>query len=264
MSAERNLPQNHEKSSASQTSSRRCWNPAKSAESWSTPAEKLRQIKPTKKEKRKIPSNQRRWSPVNVTDSWSHCLKHGTTIEKEKLRQIEAKEKEKLRQTKPKKEKNFVKSPLEPRQRNGFMVPCLKHGTTIEPTSKSGGNLITKSKPNKKENSSNRRLPGKRKERKRKLREIDSRPPLQRKPSHRRRLAEATVLSDFPIRDCARIVLPNVYATFSRNISSNRRTPKNYVKLIHACPYNATHLIAKRSTVIYTTNENCSNLPKNT
>ena len=43
----------------------------------------------------------------------------------------------------------FVKStPLEPRQRNGFMVPCLKHGTTIEPTSKSGGNLITKSKPN--------------------------------------------------------------------------------------------------------------------
>ena len=42
---------------------------------------------------RKIPSNQRRWSPVNVTESWSHCLKHGTTIEKEKLRQIEAKEK---------------------------------------------------------------------------------------------------------------------------------------------------------------------------
>ena len=80
------------------------------------------------------------------------------------------------RSPKRKKEK-FVKStPLEPRQRNGFMVPCLKHGTTIEPTSKSGGNLITKSKPNKKEISSNRRL------------------------------AEATVPSNFPVRDCARIV----------------------------------------------------------
>ena len=42
--------------------------------------------------------------------------------------------------------KNFVKSPLEPRQRNGFMVPCLKHGTTIEPISKSGGNHIAKEK----------------------------------------------------------------------------------------------------------------------
>ena len=39
-------------------------------------------------------------------------------------------------ETKP--EKNTVKSSLEPRQRNGFMVPCLKHGTTIEPISKSG------------------------------------------------------------------------------------------------------------------------------
>ena len=116
-------------------------------------AEKLRQIKPMKKEKRKIPSN-RRWSPVNVTESWSYCLKHGTTIEK-------------FRQTKPKKNssnqrrwspvnvteswsfawnigttigrsqvslggdqiakekrKNSVKStPLEPRQSNGVMVP---------------------------------------------------------------------------------------------------------------------------------------------
>ena len=50
-------------------------------------------------------------------ESWSHCLKHGTTIEKEKLRQIEAKGKGKITsiQTKEK----FVKStptPLEPRQ----------------------------------------------------------------------------------------------------------------------------------------------------
>ena len=65
---------------------------------------------------------------------------------------------EKLRQIKAKGKEKFVKStPLEPRQRNGFMVPCLKHGTTIEPTSKSGGNLITKSKPNKKEKISSNR-----------------------------------------------------------------------------------------------------------
>ena len=47
----------------------------------------------------------------------------------------------------------------------------------------------------------------------------------------------------------------------SRNISSNRRTPKISVKLIHVCPYNATHLIAERSIVIFTTKFTSIQLP---
>ena len=73
------ITSNHEKSSASQTSSRRRWNPAKSVESWSTPAEKF----PSNQDPREVcvevatvPQNperslasQRRrcWNPVKST-----------------------------------------------------------------------------------------------------------------------------------------------------------------------------------------------------
>ena len=51
---------------------RSLWNPVSQRSHGPTPAEKLRQTKPKKKEERKIPSN-RHWNPVNETESWFHA-----------------------------------------------------------------------------------------------------------------------------------------------------------------------------------------------